>query len=109
MRSALSLPWDPDKGGLEFCGGAMPVGEEPCEKITETVIGKLRIHLQMTEADHVEEGLVKLKTQYNGEVSQYQSELNDGWAPFDHMPGTRGGHVSIPSKEFKTNYDEAHS
>lgn len=94
------LPW-PRHGEYEIYGGIMPEGEEPDDKTTTAIVHFIRLNLQMTAYDHEQEALVKLKLKAKAEKAQTDDEIDDDWVAFNHMPGTRGGHVSLPTKEYR--------
>jgi hypothetical protein len=96
----------PARGEYHMVGSPMPEGEEPCRKITETLIFHLRIHLGMTLEEHEQDLLVRLEEKKRAERGPVEDAIADEFFAFDHLPGAKD-YVSLPSKEFRENQEQA--
>lgn len=95
----------PNRGEYHLVGSPMPDGEEPCRKSTETLIFHLRVHLGMTLEQHEQDLLVALEEKKRIESGPVADAVEDEFFAFDHLPGAKD-YVSIPTKEFRENYQE---
>jgi hypothetical protein len=96
----------PSRGEYQMVGSPMPDGEEPCHKSTETLIFHLRIHLGMTLEDHEQDLLVRLEEKKRSERGPVEDAIEDEMFAFNHLPGAKD-YVSLPSKEFRENQEQA--
>lgn len=95
----------PARGEYQMVGSPMPEGEEPCRKSTETLIFHLRIHLGMKLEDHEQDLLVRLEEKRRIEAAPVSDAVDDAMFAFEHLPGAKDN-VSIPSAQFRENYQE---
>lgn len=96
----------PNRGEYHMVGSPMLDGEEPCHKVTEAISYHLKRHLGMTLEDHEQELLVKLEEKKRAERGPVEDAIADEFFAFDHLPGAKD-YVSVPSKEFRENQEQA--
>lgn len=85
-------PWDTDQEGVS---------------ITRYVIGLIREQAKKSLADWKAEGEAIIAHRERETDRKLDNEIGDLMLPFGHVPGSREGGTSLPSKESTANHDAA--
>lgn len=98
------LDW-PERGYYHPTNAELEAGQSPTVAITQEFIGLMRKELGRTFSDYMEQSESGLDRWDKANESQIEDIIADATTAFGNIPGTRSGGVSLPSPEFRKQYD----